>query len=85
VSVNASVTRTVPDSVRNVVVRTFEPSSYARSQEKASTGHSSKQPPRRLSRIAPSTEGEFTSGRQSQSIEPSAATSAPVRPSPISA
>jgi hypothetical protein len=49
---------------------------------KGSIGASSKQPPREASRIAPQTLGESKSGRHSQSMAPSAATSAAVRPSP---
>ena len=71
--------------VRNVVSRTFDESWYARSASNGSSGQSSKKPPRRASRIRENTAGESMSGRHSQSIEPSSATSAAVRPSPMTA
>jgi hypothetical protein len=85
VSVIASVTRTAPEAVVKVVSRTFVPSSYRRSASNGSSGQSSKTPPRSASRSRPKTDGESTFGRQSQSIEPSSATRAAVRPSPIAA
>jgi hypothetical protein len=85
VSVRASVTRAAPDAVRNVVTSTFDASSYRRCAWNGSVGLSRIEPPRSGSRSRAQTEGESTSGRQSQSIEPSSATSAVVRPSPIAA
>jgi hypothetical protein len=61
------------------------PGRYRRDDSNASVGHSSNDPPRPASRIAPHTLGESKSGRQSQSIAPSVATSAAVRPSPMMA
>ena len=84
-SVSASVTRTAPDAVRNVVTSTFDPSSYCRVASNGPVGSSRIEPPRSGSRIRAQTEGESTSGRHSQSIEPSSATKATVRPSPIAA
>jgi hypothetical protein len=58
---------------------------YRRSHSNGSAGASAKRPPRSASKSAPNTLGESRSGRQSQSIAPSRATSATVRPSPIAA
>jgi hypothetical protein len=77
------VRRTEPEAVRNVVSSTFERSWYRRSTSNGSVGATTKQPPRRASTIRAKTDGESTFGRQSQSIEPSFATSADVRPSPM--
>jgi hypothetical protein len=85
VSVIASVTRTVPEAVRNVVSRTFVPSTYCCSASNGSPGASSNAPPRSASSSRANVVGESTFGRQSQSIAPSRATRAHVRPSPITA
>jgi hypothetical protein len=71
--------------VVNVVSRTFVPGRYRRDDSKGSTGLTSNEPPRPASRIAPQTLGESKFGRHSQSMAPSAATSAQVRPSPMMA
>jgi hypothetical protein len=80
-----SVTRTTPSAVWNVVSRTFVPGTYRRSASNGAAGASEKRPPRSASRSAANTLGEWRSGRHSQSIDPSSATRAAVRPSPIAA
>ena len=52
---------------------------------RGSSGRSSNLPPRSASKTAANTLGESRFGRQSQSTDPSRATSATVRPSPIAA
>jgi hypothetical protein len=79
------VTRATPPAARYVVTGTFERGSYARSASNGSSGASSKKPPRRQSRMRAKTDGESTAGEHSQSTEPSEATRAAVRPSPITA
>jgi hypothetical protein len=58
---------------------------YRRVTVNLSRGAQRNAPPRRESRSAPKTVGESMEGRVIQSMEPSAATSAAVRPSPIAA
>ncbi len=82
---SASVTRTLPDAVRNVVVSTLVPGTYSRSVVNSSTGRSSMQPPWSASSRAANTGGASIAGSGSQSMLPSRATSARVRPSPIAA
>ena len=53
--------------------------------EKGASGAKVKAPPVAASRMAPNALAESRSGRHSQSIEPSRATRAAVRPSPITA
>jgi hypothetical protein len=75
--------RTDPPAVVNVVSRTFVPGRYRRFDSKGSSGARAKRPPRSASSSDANTLPESRSGRQSQSTEPSRATSATVRPSPI--
>jgi len=56
-----------------------------RCTEKAPSGQSAKLPPRWEPSSAANTLAESRSGKHHQSIDPSAATSATVRPSPIAA
>jgi hypothetical protein len=79
------MTVAAPSSVTNVVSRMFVPGRYRRLTSYGGSGTSVNDPPRRASRSAPKTVGESTEGKGSQSIEPSRATSATVRPSPIAA
>jgi hypothetical protein len=81
----ASVTRATPPAVRNVVCSTLLSPTYARSTSNSSVGASSNAPPRSASSNRANTVGESMRGSGSQSTEPSRATSAVVRPSPISA
>ena len=84
-NVMASVTRTTPSAVVKVVSSTFVSGVYRRVTWNGPSGASVKAPPRSGSSNAAKVLGESRSGRQSQSIEPSRATSATVRPSPIAA
>ena len=76
--VSASRTTIQPDGVFHVVSRTFVPGLYARAVGCAMpNGPKRRNPASRSSRL-PNTLGESNRGMQSQSIAPSAATSAPV-------
>jgi hypothetical protein len=76
--VNASRTWIQPDGVFQVVRRTLVPGSYTRAVGwLIPNGAKRKKPAWRSSRF-PKTLGESKDGKQSQSIAPSAATSAPV-------
>jgi hypothetical protein len=78
-----SVTVAVPDSVSNVVSRTFVRSTYAWSVSNVPVGVMANRPPRSGSRRRAKTLGESTYGRQHQSIEPSRFTSAHVSRFPM--
>ena len=76
--VSASRTTIQPPGVFHVVTSTFVPVSYAREEGwLIPNGASRKKPASRSSRL-PKMLGESKAGTQSQSIAPSAATSAPV-------
>ena len=76
--VSASRTTTQPAGVFQVVTSTFVPASYARAVGwLIPNGAKRKKPASRSSRL-PKMLGESKEGTQSQSIAPSAATSAPV-------
>src|SRR5262249_28656215 len=82
-TVSASVTRSSPPVVRNVVSSTHVPRRYRRAHAYGPRGRIENEPPAAGSRIAAKIEGELASGRQSQSIEPSREARAAVRQSPI--
>jgi hypothetical protein len=73
----------MPAVVWNVVSSRFVSGRYRRDDSNGTEGCRTNAPPRSASSSAPNTLGESRFGRQSQSIEPSRATSAAVRPSPI--
>ena len=84
-STSASVTRIVPAADAIVVRRMFESGAYSRFDSNGSSGASRNRPPPSASSSAPSAQSPSKSGRQSQSIDPSRAIRAAVRPSPTAA
>lgn len=80
---SASVTRTCPPSVVNVVSSTLVPGRYRRSARYGTAGQMVKLPPVSGSSRAANTGGASIAGTAHQSIAPSAATSASDRPSPM--
>ena len=84
-SVIASVTRALPLGRRERRLENVRARQVAASRFEGLVGRNSKRPPRWASTIAPNMLGESRSGRQSQSMAPSRATSATVRPSPMAA
>ena len=78
------MTSTLPAEVRNRVRSTFVPGTYARwTSKSSSTGRSSTRPPSAESTMPEKTGSLGIDGNGSQSIWPSRAISATVRPSPI--
>jgi hypothetical protein len=79
------VTVTTPESVVKVVVSTLVPGTYSREVSNGSVGAMVMRPPCSASTSAANTGGESRLGMGNQSMLPSRATRATVRPSPIPA
>jgi len=78
-----SSSRIVPSSVVKVVSKTFVSSTYRLTLVKDSRGRTVKEPPRSRSSSAANSDGLSKRGRHSQSSDPSRATNAAERQSPM--